>query len=95
MPRLSEDQINAWEAAIVGGALPSGLMEMVRGYRREAVLEAMLREWVDAQGPRNTDPWARHWCMQCGGIKRRVKDSCEHTADCLVARTEALLGETE
>jgi len=85
MPRLSDGDLEAlcdesrWQPVRYLMTL-----ELVRGYRREAVLEAMLREWAEEA------TLTTAVCGKCGG----VSGSIAHYK-CLVARTEALLGETE
>ena len=87
MPRLSEDTLLMLEGAAEGSRWVASdplTLELLRGYRREAVLAAMLREWAEEA------TLTTAVCGKCGG----VSGSIAHYK-CLVARTEALLGETE
>jgi len=75
---------NSSDVEFIHAANPVVVAELLRGYRREAVLAAMLREWAEEA------TLTTAVCGKCGG----VSGSIAHYK-CLVARTEALLGETE
>ena len=83
MTRLSEKQLEQYDSGLFfPGRNSIQLVELVRGYRRAAALEDMLREWLDS-ATFKIDP-----CDRCGG----TVGSIAHTR-CIRTRTAALLAE--
>lgn len=96
MTRLSEEQLDnaiAWSARAKGEFVASGIQplrmtefdELVRGYRRAAALEDMLREWMEELDVETCEDGK---CPICG-----VSPAETHEDACPVERTRALLAE--